>query len=176
MLTAEKKTKYTVKDYMLLEEGAPFQLINYDLVMSPAPTHLHQTILIRLVQAITNFLDKTNNEGYLLIDGNVYQPDLIFIGEEKRKSIINGRIDFGPDLVVEILSPSTAYYDMKQKKSLYERFSVKEYVVIDPIEADAEVYRLTDIAFHLTETLNLEDDLILERIPGFSVPMKNLFR
>jgi len=184
MQNTETKNKYTVKDYMLLEEGAPFQLINYDLIMSPAPTHLHQTILIRLVQAITNFLDKTNNEGYLIIaptdiflnDGNVYQPDLIFIGEEKRKSIINGRIDFGPDLVVEILSPSTAYYDMKQKKSLYERFSVKEYVVIDPIEADAEVYRLTDIAFHLTETLNLEDDLILERIPGFSVPMKNLFR
>lgn len=184
MLTAENKTRYTAEDYMLLEEGAPFQLINYELIMSPSPTHLHQSIIIRLAQHISNYLDKTNDGGYFLIaptdiflgEGNVFQPDLIFVSAENRKKIINGRLDFAPDLCIEILSPSTAYYDIKHKKRMYESFGVKEYIVIDPIEADAEVYRLTDIAFHLTETLNLEDDLILERIPGFSVPMKNLFR
>jgi len=43
MLTAEKK-KYTVDDYMMLDEGAPFQLINYDLVRSSSPTPVHQAI------------------------------------------------------------------------------------------------------------------------------------
>jgi len=184
MPITETKTRYTVKDYMLLEEAAPFQLINYDLIMSPAPAHLHQTILIRLTQSITNYLDKTNNRGYLLIaptdiflnEGNVFQPDLIFVSEEKRKFIINGRIEFAPDLAVEILSPSTAYYDLKHKKSMYERFGVKEYVIIDPLEANAEIYRLTDEAFMLKETINMEYNLTLETITGFSVPFKDLFK
>ena len=54
MLTAEKK-KYTVEDYMMLEEGAPFQLINYDLIMSPSPIPLHQLISRRIVVAMSNF-------------------------------------------------------------------------------------------------------------------------
>jgi hypothetical protein len=54
MPTAEKK-KYTVEDYMMLEEGAPFQLINYDLIMSPSPIPLHQLISRRIVVAMSNF-------------------------------------------------------------------------------------------------------------------------
>jgi hypothetical protein len=66
MLT-ETKNRYTEKDYMLLEEGVPFQLINFDLIMSPAPTHLHQSIITRLTQYILNHLDQTNNGGYFSI-------------------------------------------------------------------------------------------------------------
>jgi hypothetical protein len=47
MLTAEKKKKYTIEDYDLLEEGAPFQLINNDLVRSPSPLAIHQQIYLR---------------------------------------------------------------------------------------------------------------------------------
>ncbi len=183
MQTTETKNKYTVKDYMLLEEGAPFQLINYDLIMSPAPTHLHQSIIIRLVQYIANYLDKTNNGGFFLIaptdvfldEGNVFQPDLIFISEENRKNIIGGKIDFAPDLCIEILSPSTAYYDIKHKKRMYESYGVKEYVIIDPLEVNAEVYRLAEQYFTLEETVYAEGNLILRTITGFSVPFEKLF-
>jgi len=50
ILTIEKKKKYTAADYMLLEEGAPFHLINYDLIMSPSPARLHQIITLRLIR------------------------------------------------------------------------------------------------------------------------------
>ncbi len=183
MLTAENKTRYTAEDYMLLEEGAPFQLINYDLIMSPSPTHLHQTIITRLTQYILNYLDKTNNGGYFLIaptdvflgEGNVFQPDLIFISAEKKKQIVKGKIDFAPDLCIEILSPSTAYYDIKHKKRIYESFGVKEYVIIDPLEENAEIFRLNEAAFVLTETVNMSDKLFLKTITDFSVPFKKLF-
>jgi hypothetical protein len=65
MLAAEKK-KYTVDDYMMLEEGAPFQLINYDLIISPAPIPLHQLIFRRIVVAMSNFLDDKNDNGFLV--------------------------------------------------------------------------------------------------------------
>jgi len=183
MLTAENKTRYTAEDYMLLEEGAPFQLINYDLIMSPSPTHLHQSIIIRLAQHISNYLDKTNDGGYFLIaptdvflgEGNVFQPDLIFISAEKKKQIVKGKIDFAPDLCIEILSPSTAYYDIKHKKRIYESFGVKEYVIIDPLEENAEIFRLNETAFVLTETVNMSDKLFLKTITDFSIPFEKLF-
>jgi Uma2 family endonuclease len=82
MLITEEKKKYTDADYMLLEEEAPFQLINYDLVMSPLPNPFHQAISIRLAQALTNFLDSKNDNGYAAVapcdvkfdDSNVLQP------------------------------------------------------------------------------------------------------
>ena len=183
MPTVENKTRFTVEDYVLLEEGAPFQLINYDLIMAPSPTHLHQTILTRLTQSILNHTDKTLNGGYFLVaptdvflgDGNVFQPDLIFISEENRKKILKGKIDFAPDLCIEILSPSTAYYDIKHKKRTYENYGVKEYVIIDPLDVSAEIYRLTDQVFKLEEMVYADGNLILQSITGFSVPFEKLF-
>ncbi|WP_299287649.1 Uma2 family endonuclease [uncultured Mucilaginibacter sp.] len=182
MLT-ETKIKFTEKDYMILEEGAPFQLINYDLIMSPSPTHLHQSIIIRLAQHISNYLDKTNDGGYFLIaptdifldEGNVFQPDLIFVSAENRNKIIGGKIDFAPDLCIEILSPSTAYYDIKHKKRMYESYGVKEYVIIDPLDLSAEIYRLAEQCFTLEKTVYAEGNLTLRTITGFSVPFEKLF-
>jgi len=59
MHIAEKK-KYTEKDYQLLEEGAPFQLINGDLIMSPSPILLHQLIVGKLYNLISNFIEKNS--------------------------------------------------------------------------------------------------------------------
>src|SRR6185437_6519913 len=108
MLTAEKKKKYTVEDYMMLDEGAPFQLINYDLVMSPSPIPLHQVISARLSQLMLNYLDSTNNEGFLvhapmdvkLDDGNVLQPDILYISAERKADLVKERVEGAPDLVI----------------------------------------------------------------------------
>jgi Uma2 family endonuclease len=124
MLTADKKKKYTVDDYLLLEEGAPFQLINYDLIMSPSPIPLHQVIIIKITQALANFLDSKNNDGFLVSapmdvkfdDGNVLQPDILYISEERKNEIVTNRVEGAPDLIIEILSPSNAYYDLRQRR------------------------------------------------------------
>ena len=55
MLTAEKK-KYTKEDYQSLDEGAPFQLINADLIMSPPPVVNHQKILLNLAMQFKNYM------------------------------------------------------------------------------------------------------------------------
>ncbi len=91
MVTAEKK-KYTVEDYMMLEEGAPFQLINYNLIMSPSPTPIHQAISLQLTLALADFLRQSDNRGYMAYapldvkfdEGNIMQPDLIYIAAERK--------------------------------------------------------------------------------------------
>ena len=63
MLAVEKKKKYTADDYRLLEEGAPFQLINNELIMSPSPLMIHQLILGEFYDELKSFVknyDKTN--------------------------------------------------------------------------------------------------------------------
>jgi Uma2 family endonuclease len=112
---------------------------------------------------------------YFLSDGNIFQPDVIFVSAENRNKIIGGKIEFAPDLCIEILSPATAYYDIKHKKRMYESYGVKEYVIIDPLDVSAEVYRLKEQSFKLEETVYAEGVLTLQTIIGFSVSFNKLF-
>lgn len=181
MLTTEKK-KYTVADYEMLEEGAPFQLINYDLVMSPSPLSSHQLISGKIFIAISNFIATTNNGGIVMYapidvkfdDGNVFQPDLIYISAEN-KSIIQARIEGVPDIVFEILSPSNAYYDLRQKKDVYEKYGVKEYIIIDPVAQNAEVHTLENGVYILQQKAQLNERLASVKFKGLELDLTQLF-
>jgi len=184
MLNIAKKETYTIADYMLLDEGAPFQLINYDLVMSPSPLPFHQAISVRLVQMLSNFLDSKNDNGFLahapadvkFDDGNVLQPDILYVSEERKAEIVKDRIEGAPDLVIEILSPSNAYYDLKQKKDVYEKYGVKEYIIVDPIAQDIELYILQDGAYHLHQKAQKNELLNSVLLAGFSIEGEKIFR
>ena len=183
MLTTESKNKFTVKDYMLLEEGAPFQLINYDLVMSPLPNLKHQLISMKLIGLILDFLKNTNDKGLFLSapidvefdDGNIFQPDLIYISESRKAAIVKDKIEGAPDLVVEILSPSNAYYDLRQKKDLYEKYGVAEYIIIDPLQLSVEIYVLKEALYVLNQKVKQPGTFHSTVLNGFSVDLKELF-
>ena len=183
MLTAEKKKKYTDADYMMLEEGAPFQLINFDLIMSPSPNPFHQAISVRLGQTILNFLDSINSNDYLgsdvdvkFDDGNVFRPDIVYISEARKNEILTDRIIGAPDMVIEILSPSNAYYDLRQKKSLYEKYGVKEYIIIDPLVETAELLSLKDCVYYIHQKAEKSDKLSSLLLPGLSFDLNKLFK
>ena len=184
MLTVEKKKKYTVEDYLMLEEGAPFQLINYDLIMSPSPIPIHQVISARIVQAMYNFLDNKHDDGFVVSapmdvkfdDGNILQPDILYITEERKAEIIKERIEGAPDLIIEILSPSNAYYDLRQKKDIYEKFGVKEYIIIDPVQENADLYVLKDGAYYLHQKAQKTESLNSILLQGFSINLSQLFK
>jgi len=183
MLAVEKKKKYTADDYMMLEEGAPFQLINNELNMSPSPLMIHQLILGEFYDELKSFVKKQENPGLVVLppmdihfdDGNIYQPDLIYITKERISEIVKDRIEGAPDLVLEILSPSTAYYDLRQKKNIYEKYGVKEYVVIDPIEQSAELYILKDGIYHMHQKTQKDGHLNSVLLQGFSMDLSKLF-
>lgn len=182
MHTAEKK-KYTKTDYQLLEEGAPFQLINGELIMSPSLTINHQIVNGRLFMCISKYLEK-NDLGSLCLfspidvvlnDENIFQPDLIYISVERRVELLYDRIMGAPDLIIEILSPSTAYYDLRQKKDIYESCGVKEYLIVDLIEKDAEVYVLINEEFTLKQKAKQNGTIILTTLPGLQINLEKLF-
>ncbi|WP_184548270.1 Uma2 family endonuclease [Mucilaginibacter sp. FT3.2] len=184
MLTADKKKKYTVDDYLLLEEGAPFQLINYDLIMSPSPLAIHQQILFELSEiAVLHRINQGRRGQWLYSpidvkfdDGNILQPDMLYISEERKSELIKDRIEGAPDLIIEILSPSNAYYDLRQKKDIYEKYGVKEYIIIDPIQQNADLYILKDGAYHLQQKAQKNEVLTSLVLPGFAIELAKVFK
>lgn len=143
-----------------LPEGTLCQLINNKLIMSPAPNIRHQEILNEINIEISFFLRK-NNIGKVLIaptdvrfsKENILQPDILFIKNENLFKIKEKRIAGAPDLVIEILSPSTSQLDYEEKKSIYERFGVSEYFIVDPGSKSVDSYFLKEKVYEEQKTL-----------------------
>lgn len=147
MPTVLEKRK-TVHDYLQLPEGAPYQLLNGELVMSPSPSRYHQKLLVELARQIAQLcVDKTFGEVYVapfdvyLDEENVVQPDICFFSNERLSVLSDRGAEAVPDVVVELLSPSNAYYDLRYKLDLYEKHGVKEYFIVDPEDNIVIAYR-----------------------------------
>jgi len=141
------KESYTYEDYAKLPEGAPYQLIGGEFVMTLSPTPYHQEISQKLEFRILSYIEK-NNLGRLyhalldvfLSDSDVYQPDIMFISRKRLQIIGKKKIEGAPDIVIEVLSPGTAYYDLRKKYKVYEEHGVREYWIVDPELKKIEVY------------------------------------
>ena len=117
---------------------------------TPAPTPWHQRLSRMLLRQIDNHItEKKLGEVFyapidvFLNDYNAPQPDLVFVSEAKKNLITSDGIMGVPDLVVEIISPSSVKRDRFQKRTIYERFSVPEYWIADPQNQEIEVYTLS---------------------------------
>lgn len=142
----EDLPRYTYDDYAQWEgrweliRGIPY-------AMSPAPSILHQSIGQRIAGQLERALENCQNCHALLpVDWKIdeettVQPDhLIVCGELEKTAYLTK----APALVIEILSNSTAHKDRTTKFKLYEQESVRYYIVVDPRERIAKVYRLLD--------------------------------
>jgi len=181
MQTIEKKTQ-TYEDYARLPEGAPYQLIDGALVSSPSPTPYHQKISMRLAHELFRYAEKDNHGMVLsapidvfLSDTETYQPDLIFIAEARHAIVGEKMIEGAPDFVVEILSPSTAYYDLKHKKRRYEAAGVKEYWIVDPMDKSIEIFTNTDAGFSMAGHAEGSETIASPLLEGFSVSLGAIF-
>jgi Uma2 family endonuclease len=148
--------RFTYGQYCQWEDGERWELIDgVPYNMSPAPVRRHQGILMRVSLLVGNFLAGKSCQVYFapfdvrLPDLSsqddsdvltVVQPDLVVICDEKKLDDRGCR--GAPDLVVEILSPSTSRKDIGVKFSLYERHGVREYWIIHPAEESLMVFTL----------------------------------
>ncbi|MEP7233044.1 MAG: Uma2 family endonuclease [Ginsengibacter sp.] len=149
ILTHPPKTLLEV--WETLPEGTLCQIINNKLVMSPAPVIIHQQILNEINIEISLYLRK-NPLGKIIIapvdvyfsEKNIFQPDILFIKNENLDKIKSKKLAGSPDLVIEILSPSTSQLDYEEKKIIYERYGVQEYFIVDPNSKSVTAYFLMD--------------------------------
>ena len=118
-----------------------------EVLMSPRPATRHSRAAGRIYGIFFQFLRKKRCEAFFehevhIDDENVFVPDVLIICDKNK--IKANWIDGAPDLVVEVLSPSTTINDRGIKKDVYERSGVKEYWIVDPIAKSIEVHYLKD--------------------------------
>lgn len=175
------KQAVTLADFQKLPESlAPIELINGELIMSPAPKDSHQALITKLIRLL--FTAQLEGEFRLapsdlyLDESNVLQPDLFWVSETNTKCQVR-EDDYwhgSPDLVVEILSPSTTLRDRREKYHLYEQASVAEYWIVDPQGRSIEVYQLEEGRYQRAGIYGKDDGLI-SPILGKTFSLKTVF-
>ncbi len=103
---------------------------------------------------------------------NVVQPDVLLVCD--REQLKPGFVDGAPDLVVEVLSPSSEVRDRREKLRLYEKFGVREYVVVFPEREYVERYLLTDGRYAFPEIFTWEETLRLN-VVDVEIPLWEIF-
>jgi|SRR5579884_832575 len=116
-----------------------YEIVNGSLVASPAPPPVHALISIALVRLLGGWVWPRNLGTMLtapvdvrLAPHQIFEPDLLFIRRERLGIIGEALIEGAPDLVVEILSPSSRGRDLGEKAEIYAEGGVPEYWIVDP--------------------------------------------
>jgi Uma2 family endonuclease len=177
-----QKDFFTGKDYDLLPEGAPYQLIGGKLIMTPAPVPNHQKISRNLEFIILKWL-KQNDFGEIydspidveLNETTIVQPDLLIIKKERLDIIKEKRIVGAPDVVIEILSSENAYYDLRKKFKIYENAGIPEYWIVDPEIKSIEIYKNENGRYKLIKEVEKEGAIESEVLNGLSVDLTEVF-
>lgn len=144
--------------FQMLPEGTLCQLINDAVIVTPTPLIIHQSVCGDIFMAIHQKVvaEKLGETFFLPIDvylnqKNAYQPDIVFISNERKEIIRENGIYGAPDLVVEILSKGNAAYDKGVKKDVYEQTGVKEYWLISPTNKRCQGFILKGEKFEAIE-------------------------
>lgn len=176
-------TLVTYDDYLTLPaDGRRYEIIEGELYMTPAPVTEHQRILGRLFRLLDEFVRK-NNLGEVFVAPtdvvlsmtDVVQPDILFISKGHSHIITKKNIISAPDLVIEIISEGTETIDRTMKKTLYEKYGVKEYWIVDPETKTIECFSLKEAKFTLVGSYTTSGSCESALLEGLNVELKEIF-
>lgn len=177
----QAKPTYTVADYLSWDDGQRWELIAGEaFAMSPAPSRIHQKVVLNLGEKLTHFLKGKPCEPYIaptdvflppLADAvdqtanTVVQPDVLVVCDPAK--LIDAGIQGAPDFIIEVLSDSTALKDLTRKKALYEAHGVKEYWLVSQDDGTVLAYRLEGQRYQLVQEYRPEDPVPSQALLGF---------
>ena len=181
--TAQPAVKLTYEDYCAAPADNRYELLDGELIMVPAPNLKHQQVQVRLGQCLWRFIrDHKLGEMFyapcdvVLSDNDIVQPDLLFVSREREHLLSGGKnVQGAPDLVVEILSPSSAEQDRGKKRALYGKHGVTEYWLVDPIAETVSIHRQRGGVLAATDTFSREQTLRSPLLAGLELRLDDVF-
>ena len=188
MALPAEEMRYTFADYLTWDEDDHIELIyGYPYMMSP-PLRIHQKVSGALFRQLANYLDGKKCEVYSAPFGvrlfeeegdrpedvnTVVEPDLVVVCDPGKLD------DYGckgaPDLVVEILSPSTKQYDCLVKYKLYQQAGIREYWIVDPDKKLVLVYTLVEGQYYVPEVYTARDSVPVGVLEDCAVDLTAVF-
>jgi len=180
--SSNDKPVWTYADYCVLpQDFNRHEIIEGDHVVTPSPTTKHQRVLAKLTSLLIVHVS-THNLGtvlaapldVLLAPTSVVQPDLLFISKERQDIIKEANIQGAPDLVVEVLSPSTAAIDRGGKMALYARYGVSHYWILDARHLTLETYEIREGEYELISQFKQNGPVKPRLFPDLTIPLAEL--
>lgn len=187
MLAREKMTYH---EYAALpNDGKRYELLHGVLVMTPAPMIEHQDVSSILFYYLYHFV-KANQFGkvyhapldVILDENTVVEPDILFLSTARISLLTKKACEGSPDMVVEIVSPSSITRDRYTKRKLYQQFGVQEYWIADPANKSIEVLILREGQYNVYCIASAEGDeedanrLVSSAVlEGFSLDVREVF-
>jgi Uma2 family endonuclease len=176
-------SKLTYEQFRQLpDDGKRYELVHGEVHVTPAPTTRHQFTLQNLEGSLRPHVIKDHlGEVFIapldvrLSEDTALQPDLIFISNARAGIIQENWIEGAPDLVVEVLSPSTAAHDRATKLKIYAEVGVPEVWFIDPKAKTVEVLRLQGEKYLIDATYAGHQVLTSTLFPSWQLPLDDLF-
>ncbi len=155
--TRKAKVVWNYGDYRLLpDDGLRYEVIDGELIVTPSPSTIHQTISKRIHLAFMLQIEQAGRGlvfyaplDLIFSETRFVQPDLLVVAAENRHIVTERGIEGPPDLVAEILSPATERNDRQLKSKIYGAEGVKEYWIVDPTAHVVEVYVLAELGYSL---------------------------
>lgn len=184
---AYKLKKYTYADLLEMDNDKRYELIDGELYLMSSPQILHQEIVGEIYVQLRNYLKGKKCKAFVspldvCLSGvknpkkeyNVVQPDVLVVCDENKLTKDMG-IQGAPDLVIEVLSPSTRRHDTYRKFNLYQHYGVKEYWIID---TEAEViyqYILNEKNIYtLPKTYEITEDIKVNILKNCIISLKDI--
>ena len=169
---AARAGKLTYADYVLiLEDECQHEILDGMHFVNPAPNLYHQTVSRRLQFILYSQIEQRGLGQIFdapcdvqLSAHDILQPDLIIVLNQNRHILSTTRINGTPDLIVEILSPSTESRDRVLKRERYQAAGVPEYWIVDPLEHTLEQLILQDGVYQVLPPNDVVQLTILDGI------------
>lgn len=187
METVISNTKVSVREFreMLFDDDDNYyyEIINGEMIQKSAPTPFHQEISRNLLFSLETY-NRQQKKGSIfcapidvfLDEYNKPQPDLVFVSNEKKAIITNDGIIGVPDVIIEIISPSSILRDRIEKKNLYERMGVSEFWLVDPQYSAIEIYALKNNRYELYSAATiLEGEIKSHSFEALAINLTDIF-
>ena len=184
-----QKQLYTYKDYCKWDKDERWELIKgIPYCMSPAPNRAHQSVVGEIFRQFANFLVEKECDVYTspfdvrLPDKDkgdketttVVQPDIVVVCDQKKMD--DAGCKGAPDLVIEVVSASTASRDNIEKLDLYEKHKVREYWIVHPEEKLLWVYFLEDEHYGRADVYDSANKVSVKILPGLLIDLSLVFK
>lgn len=184
-----RNASYTFADVLTWDEGERIEIISGEAYMMATPSRLHQEISMELARQLANFLEGKQCRvypapfGVRLFERDGDRPEDVDTMVEPDISVVcdRNKLDqYGckgaPDLIVEILSPSTQRHDQLVKLNLYQRAGVREYWIVDPENETVRVLiRCGDGTLRTHEVYQREDVARVNVLEGCFIELSKVF-
>lgn len=175
----ERARPFTYQDYLALDDDQRHEVVGGVLHVSPAPRTRHQYAQALVLSDLSVFV-RARRLGLVfgaptdvvLSERDVVQPDVLFVAQARRSIVTERAVEGAPDLVVEVLSPSTERLDRRGKLAAYAAAGVSEHWLVDAEALTVEVRRGAGLP--LVETVRAGARLTTTLLPGFALAVDDL--